>query len=379
MGPLAGIRVLEIEGIGPCPFAGMLLADMGADVVVVRRPVPNEDGVRIPPKFDQHNRGKRIVELDLKTPAGVEAALQLASRAAILIEGFRPGVTERLGVGPQDCWRRNPALVYGRVTGWGQTGPLSQAAGHDLNYIALTGVLDAIGRAHGKPTPPLNIIGDYAGGALHLALGVVCALVEAGRSGVGQVVDAAMLDGVVGLSSIVHVLRQSGLWNGERGRNFLDSGAYYYDVYETSDGKHISIAAIEGRFHADLFRRIGWPDPTLPDQADAESWPAVKKRLSEIFLTRSREEWCSLLEGTDVCFAPVLSFDEAPLHEHNRARSLFVTAPDGVLQTAPAPRFSRTPSRPGASGPHRYEAAGAILRDWNSDRSSLAAASDTSQ
>ncbi len=359
MGPLQGITVLEIAGIGPGPFCAMLLADMGADVIRVDRAGQVMGGDPESPPADVMNRGRRSIGLDLKNPEGVEALLTLVEQADVLMEGFRPGVTERLGIGPDECLARNPKLVYGRMTGWGQEGPYAQAAGHDINYIALAGALEPIGRRGEAPVPPLNLVGDFGGGGMFLAFGLVCALLEAQRSGEGQVVDAAMVDGSAILTTMFHAFRAMGIWNDERGTNLLDTGAHFYDVYETSDGKYVSIGSIEPQFYAELLALSGLgDDPELPHQHDREQWPALKDRLAEIFRTKTRDEWCEIMEHTDVCFAPVLSLAEAPQHPHNVERGTFIEE-NGVVQPAPAPRFSRTKAEiqrpPAHAGQHTDE------------------------
>ncbi len=363
MGPLNGVKIVEFGGIGPPPMCAMLLADMGADVLRIDRTQPSGLGIPVPPRFSVMDRSRRSVAIDLKTPAGIEATFRLLDQSSALIEGFRPGVMERLGLSPEACLARNPRLVYGRVTGWGQTGPLAHAAGHDINYIALTGTAHAIGRRGQPPTPPLNLVGDFGGGALYLALGIVAALFEAQQSGQGQVVDAAMVDGAASLMSSIYGLYAAGVINDRRGENLVDSGAHFYDVYETADGKYISIAAIEAKFYAELLQRLGLENEVLPDQMNRERWPELTERLAKLFRTKTREEWCDILEGTDVCFAPVLSFDEAPHHPHNKTRNTFIEV-DGVVQPAPAPRFSRTPSQvqgpPAAAGEHTESG----LLDW---------------
>lgn len=336
MGPLEGVRVVEFAGIGPGPFAAMLLADMGAQVIRIDR-----KGGRIPGKFEVTYRGRPAVSLDLKKPEAVEAALKLVDRADALIEGFRPGVMERLGVGPDICLRRNPKLVYGRMTGWGQAGPLASAAGHDINYIALAGALHAIGNAGAKPVPPLNLVGDFGGGALYLAFGIVCGLLEAKKSGKGQVVDAAMTDGAASLTTMFYGMAASGLWQDERGVNLLDSGAHFYDTYETKDGKWISLGSIEPQFYRQLIEKMGIGDPAFEAQMDRKAWPALKEKVAAVVKTKTRDEWDKIMLGSDVCYAPVLSLAEAPKHPHNVARKAFVEI-DGVVQPAPAPRFSRT-------------------------------------
>jgi alpha-methylacyl-CoA racemase len=344
MGPLHGLRVIELAGIGPGPMCAMLLADLGADVVRIDRLEPSGLGVAMDPKFDVTSRNRRSVALGLKTPAGMATALRLIDRADVLIEGFRPGVAERLGLGPQDCLARNPGLVYGRMTGFGQTGPLATAAGHDLNYIALSGALHAIGSVGGKPVPPLNLVGDYGGGALYLAFGILAALFERQRSGQGQVVDAAMVDGAASLMSIFYGLRAGGQWDAQqRGANLLDGGAPFYDTYETADGGHVAIAALEPKFFAELARRVGLDERFVKRQYDRRLWPEMRQALAEALRRRTRDAWCAELEGSDACFAPVLSMSEAPHHAHAVARGAFV-AVGGVVQPAAAPRFGRSVS-----------------------------------
>jgi alpha-methylacyl-CoA racemase len=364
VGPLAGIKIVEFTGIGPGPMGAMLLADMGAQVLRIDRTEPSGLGVDRPLRYDLLLRGRPAMPIDLKSAAGKALALSLVERADALIEGFRPGVMERLGLGPEECLARNPRLVYGRVTGWGQEGPLSHAAGHDLNYIALTGALHAIGRAGQKPTPPLNLVADFGGGALYLAFGVVCGLVEAKRSGRGQVVDAAMIDGVASLMTAFHGMAAAGLVRHERGANFLDSGAHFYEVYECADGHYVSLAPIEDKFYAELLRRLDIDPATMPPQTERAQWPAAKEKLAALFKTKTCAEWCALLEGTDACFAPVLTTDEAPSHPHHRARGTYVEI-DGVWQGAPAPRFSRTvPETPIPPQPADPETAAAALKGW---------------
>jgi alpha-methylacyl-CoA racemase len=364
VGPLAGIRIVELAGIGPAPMAAMLLADLGATVLLVERPGGGRLGLERPRHLDLLLRGRRGIALDLKSPDGKALALRLVARADALIEGFRPGVTERLGLGPEDCLAENPRLVYGRVTGWGQDGPLAQAAGHDLNYIALAGALHAFGRRGGPPTPPLNLIGDFAGGALYLAFGLVCAILEARQSGQGQVVDAAMIDGTASLMTAFHGMVAAGLATHERGTNHLDTGAHFYNVYECADGRWISIAPIEGKFYAEFLRRLDLDPASLPAQMDRAQWPALEARFAALFETRTAAEWCALLEGSDACFAPVLTTDEAPLHPHHRARGTYVEI-GGVVQPAPAPRFSRTrPDLPLPPQPLGEEAAETALAPW---------------
>jgi len=377
-GPLAGYRIIEISGIGPGPFGAMMLADMGADVIRVERPTA---GMWDNPSMDLLNRNRRCIGIDLKNPRGVETFLRLVENHDAMIEGFRPGVMERLGLGPDVCLARNPALVYGRMTGWGQQGPLAHVAGHDINYIALAGALHPIGRRGEPPTTPLNLVGDFGGGGLMLAYGITCALLERVNSGKGQVVDAAMVDGAAALMTIFHATQQLGYWHDERGTNLLDGGSHFYDAYETRDGKWISIGPFEPQFYALLLEKLGLEAEAFP-QMDQERWPELKQHMATLFKQRTRDEWCDLLEGTDVCFAPVLTIAESREHPHNVARESFVEY-DGVGQPRPAPRFSRTDScitrGPARAGEHtdeilaeagfssheiaKLEQAGAINRD----------------
>lgn len=336
MGPLNGVKVIELAGIGPGPFCGMLLADMGADVIRVDRAAPGARRGR-----DVLTRGRKSIAVDLKNPKGREVILKLCEGADALFEGFRPGVTERLGLGPDDCMARNPALVYGRMTGWGQEGPMAQAAGHDINYIALAGALNAIGNKGGKPVPPLNLVGDFGGGGMFLAFGIVCALLEARQSGKGQVVDAAMVDGAATLMAMFFSMHAGGGWSDERGTNLLDGGAHFYDTYETSDGKYIAVGSIEPQFYALLVEKAGVDGEQFSAQMDRGRWPEYKETLTKVFRTKTRAQWCEIMEGSDVCFAPVLSLGEVADHAHNRHRRTFVEL-EGLLQPAPAPRFSRT-------------------------------------
>lgn len=362
MGPLDGFRIVEFAGIGPGPHASMLLSDMGATVLRLERPTDSGLGLDRPVKLNFLNRGRKSVVLDLKSAAAVALALSLVERADALIEGFRPGTMERLGLGPEACWKVNPRLVYGRITGWGQAGPLAQAAGHDLNYVALSGALDAIGRAGQAPAPPLNLVGDY-GGAAYLCIGMLAALLNAQRSGQGQVVDAAMVDAATSLMTSTYGLKAAGLHEGPRGTNLLDSGSPYYDVYECADGKFVSIAAIETKFRRELFEKIGLTAAWLERSHDRTQWPALRAELSQRFKTKTRDEWSALLEGSDACYAPVLSMAEAPHHPHNVARGVFWDI-EGQTQPGLAPRFSRTQARP----PHGPEAPGAsdevAMREW---------------
>jgi len=372
MGPLAGTKVIELAGIGPGPMCAMLLADMGATVLRIDRKEPSGLGVQRPLRYDLLLRGRYSVAVDLKSREGKALVLRLVEQADALIEGFRPGVTERLGLGPDDCLARNPHLVYGRVTGWGQDGPLAQAAGHDLNYIALAGALHAFGHRGQPPTPPLNLLGDFAGGALYLAFGLVCGILEAQRSGRGQVVDAAMVDGVASLMTSAVGAFAAGLATHERGANHLDGGAHFYNVYECADGGWISIAPIEGKFYGELLRRLDLDPASLPPQMEREQWPEVRARLADLFKTRARDEWRALLEGTDACFAPILTANEAPHHPHNAARGTYVNI-DGIAQPAPAPRFSRTPPElPIPPQPTDPELAETALAPWL-DRAEIAA------
>ena len=355
MGPLKGIKVVEFAGIGPGPFAAMLLSDLGADVIRIDR-----KGGRAPMKTEIYLRGRKTVALDMKNPQAVEAALQLIEKADALIEGFRPGVMERLGVGPDVCLTRNPKLVYGRMTGWGQTGPLANAAGHDINYIALTGALHAIG-GKDKPVPPLNLVGDFGGGALYLALGVACGIIEARASGKGQVVDAAMTDGAASLMTMFYGMIASGIWQDSRASNLLDGGAHFYDTYETKDGKHVAIGSIEPQFYKELLEKTGIADPAFAAQMDRGAWPALKEKLAAAIATKTRDEWDAIMLGSDVCYAPVLNLEEAPKNAHNAARQTFIEI-GGVVQPAPAPRFSRTV--PQVQGPPAAADSEAALKAW---------------
>ncbi len=365
VGPLAGYRIVEIAGIGPGPFAAMMLADMGAEVIRVERTQAVRGPAPVEPHFDVLLRGRRNIAIDLKSPDGLETLMSLIQQADALIEGFRPGVMERLGVGPEICLQQNPKLVFGRMTGWGQHGPLSGASGHDINYISLAGALAHFARPGGAPMPPLNMVGDFGGGGMFLAFGVVCALLEAQKSGKGQIIDAAMVDGVAILMSMFWAFRQIGHFNeNEPGTNLLDTGAHFYDVYKCSDNKYVSIGSIEPQFYAELLEKTGLAnDPSFSNQMDATKWPELKVRLAEIMRSKTSDEWCALMEGTDVCFAPVLTMGQAAKHEHNVKRNTFIEIA-GVTQPAPAPRFSRTsnavPTPPAHPGQHSRE----ILQDW---------------
>jgi alpha-methylacyl-CoA racemase len=367
MGPLQGVKVIEFAGIGPGPFCTMLLSDMGAEVVRIDR-----KGGRGANKFDITSRGRRSLALDLKKPEAVEVALKLIAQSDALLEGFRPGVMEKLGLGPDACLKRNPKLVYGRMTGWGQSGPLAQAAGHDINYIALIGALHAIGRKGETPVPPLNLVGDFGGGALYLAFGMACALFEARGSGKGQVIDCAMTDGAASLMSMFYGFKAMGMWQDEKGGNLLDGGAHFYDAYETADGKWVSIGSIEPQFYALLLEKTGITDPDFQAQMDRAKWPSLKEKIARVLKSKTRDAWDKVMEGTDVCYAPVLSLAEAPNHPHNKARATFIEL-DGVVQPAPAPRFSRTkPEVQGAAptaGQHNDE----ILGDWGFSGGDIAA------
>jgi alpha-methylacyl-CoA racemase len=371
MGPLAGITVVEIAGIGPGPFCGMMLADLGADVIRVDRVQSVQGGDPERPPADFLARGRRSVGVDLKSPDGVEVVLSLVERADALYEGFRPGVAERLGIGPEECLARNPRLVYGRMTGWGQDGPYAAAAGHDINYIALAGALDPIGRRGEAPVPPLNLVGDFGGGGLLLAYGLLAGLLEARTSGRGQVVDAAMVDGAAALMTMTHSFRAMGIWEDARGSNMLDTGAHFYDVYETADGRYVSIGSIEPQFYAELLRLTGLEGEELPWQHDRAQWPAMKERLAAIFRAKTRDEWCALMEGTDVCFAPVLAIPEAVEHPHNVARGTFVEVA-GIRQPGPAPRFSRTPGEVARPPSHAGQHTDEILTEAGFDADRLA-------
>lgn len=364
-GALAGLTVIELEAIGPAPMAAMLLADMGAAVLRIQRREPVEQGIQREPRFNLLLRNRTSIELDLKRPESAALVLDLVESADALIEGFRPGVMERLGLGPDACLARNPRLVYGRVTGWGQTGPLAPSAGHDINYLAITGALAAIGRQGQPPTPPLALLGDFAGGGLYLALGILAALIERTRSGLGQVVDAAMVDGVASLSTAFHGLAAAGAWRAERGTNVIDSGAPFYDVYACRDGRYVSVGPLEAKFFKQLLTLLELPAALAAWQSDRTRWPALREQLAHAFAGRSRDEWTARLEGTDACFAPVLSFDEAPNHPHLRARGTFVEV-DGITQPAPAPRLSRSAAAPitPVAAPLRGTPALAALGRW---------------
>jgi crotonobetainyl-CoA:carnitine CoA-transferase CaiB-like acyl-CoA transferase len=363
-GPLSGVKVVELAGIGPGPMCAMLLADLGATVIRVDRKQPVKLGIERPLQYNTLLRNRYAIAVDLKDPAGVETVLQLVEQADALIEGFRPGVTERLGLGPEDCLARNPRLVYGRMTGWGQSGPMAQYAGHDLNYLALTGILDAIGREGQPPSIPLNLLGDYAGGSLYLALGLLAGILEAKGSGKGQVVDAAIVDGSAHLATTFFGMIAGGIWKEGRGTNITDSGSPFYDCYECADGKYISVGPIESKFYEELLRLMELAPDTLGDQMDRSAWADAKLKMAERFRSRSRDEWVALLESSDACAAGVLSFTEAPGHPHLQARGTFIEV-DGVTQPAPAPRFSRSvPRTPFAPQPITPENTDAALAAW---------------
>ena len=360
MGPLTGIRVVEMAGIGPGPFTAMMLSDLGAEVIRVDRLSHKGTGHRA----NVLNRGRKSIAVDLKNPRGVETTLRLIEQADVVLEGFRPGVMERLGLGPEECLSVNPRLIFGRMTGWGQTGPLSQAAGHDINYISIAGALGAMGYADRPPAPPLNLVGDFGGGAMYLLTGILAALVERATSGQGQIIDAAMTDGTASLLSPFFGLMAMNMWTTDRFSNRLDGGAFYYGSYECSDGKYISIGSLEPQFYALLLEKAVITDPEFQEQLDEAAWPAKREKLNQLFKTRTRQQWCDIMEGTDVCFAPVLDLKEAPTHPHNIDRKTFVEL-EGVVQPAPAPRFSRTQGEiqgPAAmAGEHTRE----VLSAWN--------------
>jgi alpha-methylacyl-CoA racemase len=356
------VKIVELAGIGPGPFAGMLLSDMGADIVRIDR-AGQVSGDFSKPNLEPLYRGRRSIGVDLKNPDGVETVLRLVEQADALIEGYRPGVTERLGLGPDACLARNPRLVYGRMTGWGQEGPLALAAGHDINYIALAGALAHFGREGSKPTPPINLVGDFGGGAMFLAFGVVCGVLEARASGQGQVVDAAMVDGSALLMTMMWGLKQIGFWDEALGVNVLDSGAPFYDTYETKDGKFVSLGSLEPQFYAELIQRLGLEGEDLPAQMDRSAWPQLRERFTALFQTKTRDEWVKVFEGSDACFAPVLTMSETANNEHIKARATIIER-DGVPQPAPAPRFSRTPPEVASSAPWPGQHTDDALAAW---------------
>jgi len=364
MGPLQGFRIIEIAGIGPSQFCGMLLADMGAEVLRIERPQKNADDFVVPTKFNLMNRSRRALAVDLKNPAGVDLILTLCKSADALFEGFRPGVMERMGLGPDECRQVNKALVYGRMTGWGQDGPLANTAGHDGDYIALAGALAAIGEKNQPPVLPLNLVGDFGGGGTYLAIGILAALLEASRSGEGQIVDAAMTDGAASLMTLFYGLRAGGLWNEERASNLLDGAAPFYRSYLTSDNQSVVVCALEGRFYRELLKLLSLDDVDPAKQHDRRSWPALSKRLASIFVSRTRDEWSAQFAATDACVAPILSMSDAMAHPHNQARDTFVEV-DGIMQPAPAPRFSRTKSKIQQAPEPPTNLTAALLKSWN--------------
>nr|HET7857893.1 CaiB/BaiF CoA-transferase family protein [Caldimonas sp.] len=372
MGPLSGLRVVEFEAIGPGPFAGMMLADMGADVLLLDRPGDADLGIGHRRRFDVMRRGRRSLVVDLKTPAGIATALRVCDKADALIEGFRPGVMERLGLGPEVVLARNPRLVYGRMTGWGQEGPLADRAGHDIDYIAIAGVLHAIGRAGEAPVPPLNLVGDFGGGGLLLAFGIACGVIEARTSGRGQVVDAAMIDGAALLAAMFSGFLASGIWRDERGTNILDGGAPWYDTYETRDGRHVAVGAIEARFYAELLARLGLDAALARTQHDRTTWPSLRATLAARFKEKTRDEWAAVFAGADACVAPVLTFAESRAHPQVAARGGTIKI-DGVAQPAPAPRFGRTPGAATRPPPERGSGGAEALADWGFDAAEIAA------
>lgn len=377
-GPLQGVHVVEIAGLGPGPFCGMMLADMGATVLRIDRPGPLNPGNPSSPEFDLMNRGRSSVAVDLKQPAGVELVLRLAERADVFFEGFRPRVAERLGIGPDVCLSRNPRLVYGRITGFGQHGPYAPRAGHDVNYIGLAGALGAMGPADVPPVPPLNVVGDFGGGGMFLAFGIVCALLEVSGSGRGQVVDAAIVDGTSAMMTMFHGLYAQRAWSPDRGRNLLDGGAHFYGAYACADGQHISVGAIEPQFYSAFLQRLGLADDEefVRGYRDPTAWPALRSRLVELFRSRTRAQWVALFEGVDACVAPVLSLAEVTTHPHNGARDAFVNI-DGVVQPAPAPRFSRTPPQVASPPPRPGQHSRAALRSWRLTAGEIQALIDT--
>ena len=372
MGPLTGIKVLEFEAIGPAPFCGMMLADMGADVLLVDRPTDPQLGLARERWFDVLLRGRRSITLDLKSSAGTTAVRTLAAKADVVLEGFRPGVMERLGIGPEILLAENPKLIYARMTGWGQTGPLAQRAGHDINYIALSGVLHAVGRKGAPPVVPLNLVGDFGGGGMLLAFGVACAVAEAARSGQGQVVDAAMVEGASLLSTMFTGLLAGGRWSETRGVNELDGGAPWYDVYATRDACYMAVGAIEPKFYALLLERLGIEASTLPPREDRANWPLLRERFAQAFVARTRDEWMAVFEGSDACVTPVLTYSEARLNSHAVARESYVTVGD-ISQPAPAPRFLRTPGGTSRAPPERGAGGRAALVDWGYAAEEIAA------
>lgn len=363
-GPLTGFKVVEMAGIGPAPMCAMMLSDMGAEVIRVDRVQDAGLGIAMQPEYSFLTRGRPSIAMDLKNPDAIAALLELIEGADVLLEGFRPGVMERLGLGPEICLERNPRLVYGRVTGWGQQGPLSASAGHDLNYIALSGALHAIGRSNDEPPAiPLNLVGDFGGGTMFILTGILAALLECKNSGRGQVVDAGMVDGALSLMTSIYGMKAAGIQTDRRADNILDSGSHFYNVYETSDGKYVSIGSIEKKFYQELLETLGLDESELPKQMDRAQWPAMREKFAAIFRTKTRDQWCAIMENTDICFAPVLTLAEAPAYHHNKERGAFVEVA-GQLHPAPAPRFSRTPSSIKGPAPRPGADTEAALRDW---------------
>jgi alpha-methylacyl-CoA racemase len=376
MGPLSGVKIVELAGIGPGPFAGMLLSDMGADIVRIDRAQQVNPATFDKPNLEPLYRGRRSIGVDLKNPEGVELVRRLVEEADALFEGFRPGVTERLGLGPDVCLARNPKLVYGRMTGWGQDGPMAQAAGHDINYIALAGALAHFGREGGKPTPPINLVGDFGGGGMFMAFGIVCGILEARASGKGQVIDVAMVDGTAILMSMMWGLKQIGAWSEQLGVNFLDTGAPFYDTYETKDGKFVSLGSLEPQFYAELIQKLGLEGEGLPGQMDRGDWGTLRERFTALFKTKTRDEWDEILLGSDACYAPVLTMSEATNEKHIKARNTIIER-DGVPQPAPAPRFSRTVAEVERSAPWPGQQTDEALADWGVDTAEIAKLRET--
>jgi len=371
-GPLTGFKVVEMAGIGPAPMCAMMLSDMGAEVIRVDRVQDAGLGIAMQPEFSFLTRGRPSIAMDLKNPEAIATLLELIAGADVVLEGFRPGVMERLGLGPEVCLERNPRLVYARVTGWGQQGPLSNSAGHDLNYIALSGALHAIGRSNAEPPAiPLNLVGDFGGGTMFVLTGILAALLECKNSGKGQVVDAGMVDGALSLMTSIYGMKAAGIQSDRRADNILDSGAHFYNVYETSDGKYVSIGSIEKKFYEELIETLGLQDAGLPKQMDRSQWPALREKFAAIFRTKTRDEWCAIMENTDICFAPVLTLEEAPRYHHNQERDAFVEV-GGQLHPAPAPRFSRTPSSIKGPAPRAGSNTDAALAQWGIDGARIA-------
>ncbi len=373
MGPLKGFKIIEIAGIGPGQFAGMLLADMGANLIRIAPPGDTNPGFGIDPRFNLMNRSRPMIEVDLKTPEGVELVLGMCMEADAIFEGFRPGVMERLGLGPEACMERNPKLVYGRMTGWGQSGPLADTVGHDANYIALTGIYASIGEKGRAPAYPLNLTGDMGGGGVYLVMGILAALLETGKSGQGQIIDAAMVDGAASLMTSIYGLLAAGMWKEDRGSNVFDGGVPFARAYRTLDNQYIAVSAFENRFYRNLLTTLGCHDIDPQDQYKPAQWKELQNRLEVVFKTRTRDEWCDIFEGTDTCFAPILGIREAMEHPHNKARETFVNV-DGVPQAAPAPRFSRTPSEIGSAAGHAQTDLQQVLQQWGASAKMLAKA-----